>query len=151
VRALPSYAVAVSSNPFVAFSAIPADSRYRFLLDEAQYFIMNFIKGPVCRGQLAVDVIEDRFWVFFVDPKVGAREANAEVIARQATNLRLPAEWGSDAPLLRPWLEYADLETKYLEAKTRPGADARRPARSTSARLGRRGRNQRRADGLPLR
>jgi hypothetical protein len=119
VRALPSYAVEVSSNPFVAFSAIPADSRYRFLLDEAQYFIMNFIKGPVCRGQLAVDVIEDRFWVFFVDPKAGAREANAEVTARQATNLRLPAEWGSDAPLLRPWLEYADLETKYLEAKTR--------------------------------
>ncbi len=51
--ALPTYAVEVSTNPFVAFSAIPADSRYRFLLDEAQYFIMNFIKGPVCRGQLA--------------------------------------------------------------------------------------------------
>ncbi len=119
VSALPSYAVEVSSNPFIAFNAIPADSRYRFMLDEAQFFIMNFIKGPVCRGQLAVDVIEDRFWVFFVDPKAGAREANAEVTARQATNLRLPAEWGSDAPLLRPWLEYADLETKYLEAKTR--------------------------------
>jgi hypothetical protein len=119
VDALPSYAVEVSTNPFVAFSAIPADSRYRFLLDEAQYFIMNFIKGPVCRGQLAVDVIEDRFWVFFVAPGAGEREANAEVMARQATNLRLPAEWGSDAPLLRPWLEYADLETKYLEAKTR--------------------------------
>ena len=119
VDALPSYAVEVSTNPFVAFSAIPADSRYRFLLDEAQYFIMNFIKGPVCRGQLAVDVIEDRFWVFFVAPGAGEREANAEVMARQTTNLRLPAEWGSDAPLLRPWLEYADLETKYLEAKTR--------------------------------
>jgi hypothetical protein len=119
VSALPSYAVEVSSNPFVAFSAIPADSRYRFMLDEAQYFIMNFIKGPVCRGQLAVDVIEDRFWVFFVDPKSGESEATAELIARQAANLRLPAEWGSDAPLLRPWLEYADLETKYLQAKTR--------------------------------
>jgi hypothetical protein len=60
VRALPSYAVEVSTNPFVAFSAIPPDSRHRFMLDEAQFFIMNFIKGPVCRGQLAVDVIEDR-------------------------------------------------------------------------------------------
>jgi len=119
VSALPSYAVEVSSNPFVAFSAIPADSRYRFMLDEAQYFIMNFIKGPVCRGQLAVDVIEDRFWVFFVDPESGASEASAELIARQSSDLRLPAEWGSDAPLLRPWLEYADLETKYLQAKTR--------------------------------
>ncbi len=117
--ALPSYAVEVSSNPFVAFAAIPADSRYRFLLDEAQFFIMNFIKGPVCRGQLAVDVIQDRFWVFFVDPRSGAREANAELIARQSDNLRLPAEWGSDTPLLRPWLEYAELETKFLAAKSR--------------------------------
>ena len=119
VSALPSYAVEVSTNPFVAFSAIPPDSRYRFLLDEAQFFIMNFIKGPVCRGQLAVDVIEDRFWVVFMDPASGASEANAELVARQAANLRLPAEWGSDAPLLRPWLEYADLETRFLQAKTR--------------------------------
>ena len=119
VDALPSYAVEVSSNPFVAFSAIPPDSRYRFMLDEAQYFIMNFIKGPVCRGQLAVDVIEDRFWVFFVDPKSGASEANAELIARQSSNLRLPAEWGSDSAVLRPWLQYAALETKFLQAKTR--------------------------------
>jgi len=119
VGALPSYAVEVSSNPFVAFSAIPADSRYRFMLDEAQYFIMNFIKGPVCRGQLAVDVIEDRFWVFFRDPKSGESEANAELIARQSSDLRLPAEWGSDSAVLRPWLEYAALETKFLRAKTR--------------------------------
>jgi len=119
VSALPSYAVEVSSNPFVAFSAIPADSRYRFMLDEAQYFIMNFIKGPVCRGQLAVDVIEDRFWVFFMDPQSGESEANAELIARQAADLRLPAEWGSDSPVLQPWLEYADLETRYLQAKNK--------------------------------
>ena len=39
---------------------LPIDARYRFLLDEAQFFIMNFIKGPVCRGQMAVDVIEDQ-------------------------------------------------------------------------------------------
>lgn len=119
VSALPSYAVEVSTNPFVAFSAIPPDSRYRFMLDEAQYFIMNFIKGPVCRGQLAVDVIEDRFWVFFVDPNSGASEANAELIARQSGDLRLPAEWGSDAAVLRPWLEYADLETRFLQAKSK--------------------------------
>jgi hypothetical protein len=107
------------------------------MLDEAQYFIMNFIKGPVCRGQLAVDVIEDRFWVFFVEPKSGESEANAEVMARQATNLRLPAEWGSDAPLLRPWLEYADLETKYLEAKTRLlDQTLAAPGRSTSGSSG---------------
>ncbi|NJN40814.1 MAG: hypothetical protein HC807_08430 [Gammaproteobacteria bacterium] len=118
VSALPSYAVEVSTNPFVAFRAIPPDSRYRFLLDEAQYFIMNFIKGPVCRGQLAVDVIEDHFWVFFVDPVAGAGEAVAELTARESVDLRLPAEWGSDSSIIGPWLEYAKLETRYLQAKS---------------------------------
>ena len=119
VSALPGYALETSSNPFVAFSALPVESRYRFLLDEAQYFIMNFIKGPVCRGQIAVDVIEDRFWVFFIDPDAGAREAGADLIARSSRELRLPAEWGSNAPILIPWLQYADLQTRYLEAKNR--------------------------------
>ncbi len=29
----------------------------------------TFICGPVCRGQLATDVIRDHFWVMFQDPK----------------------------------------------------------------------------------
>jgi hypothetical protein len=78
---------------------------------------MNFIKGPVCRGQMALDVIEDRFWVFFADPKVGADEASAEVLARQADNLRLPAYYGSDAPALIAWRELAKMETRVLAAK----------------------------------
>jgi len=119
VSVFPSYDIESASNPFVAFAAIPVESRYRFLLDEAQYFIMNFIKGPVCRGQLALDVIEDRFWVFFADPQAGAGDASAELIARQADELRLPAEWGSNAPVVIPWLQYADLETRFLEAKNR--------------------------------
>jgi hypothetical protein len=119
VNAMPSYAPATASNPFIAFGAIPPDSRYRFMLDEAQYFIMNFIKGPVCRGQLALDVIEDRFWVYFVDPEAGLQEATAELLARQAGNLRLPASLGSDTIGVGPWLEFARLERRYLQAKSR--------------------------------
>jgi hypothetical protein len=119
VNTMPSYAPATASNPFIAFSAIPADSRYRFMLDEAQYFIMNFIKGPVCRGQLALDVIEDRFWVTFVDPGAGLREATAELLARQAGDLRLPAAEGSNSSAIGPWLEYARLERRFLQAKSR--------------------------------
>ena len=84
VGALPSYAVEVASNPFETFRELPIDARYRFLLDEAQFFIMNFIKGPVCRGQMAVDVIEDQFWVVFVDPKANAEAIEGEVLLRQA-------------------------------------------------------------------
>jgi hypothetical protein len=61
------------SNPFESFAEIPARSRYQFLLDDAQYFVMTFIRGPVCRGQTAVDVIEDHFFVAFLDPEHALR------------------------------------------------------------------------------
>ncbi len=118
VAALPSYDVAVASNPFAAFHDLPLDGRYRFMLDEAEFFVMNFIKGPVCRGQLALDVIDDRFWVYFVDPDAGDDAMVAELLARERTNLRLPAEWGSNSLALIPWLEYSKLEANYLRAKS---------------------------------
>ena len=118
MAALPSYDVAVASNPFATYRDLPLDGRYRFLLDEAEFFVMNFIKGPVCRGQLALDVIEDRFWVYFIDPKVGSDAAMAELIARERDDLRLPAEWGSNSPILVPWLEFSKLERNYLKAKS---------------------------------
>ncbi len=117
VKALPSYADEQASNPFLTFAAIPPESRYRFLLDEAEFFIMNFIKGPVCRGQMALDVIQDRFWVYFMDPKLGSGAADAELAARLASNLRLPAYYGSDSPALFAWYELAKNETAYLAAK----------------------------------
>ncbi len=118
VDLLPGYALTEASNPFMVYAAIPVDSRYRFLLDEAQFFIMNFIKGPVCRGQVAVDVIEDRFWVFFVDPSRGIGEAQTEAIAREATQLELPASRGSDSLDLAAWRAFADSERSFLRAKT---------------------------------
>jgi hypothetical protein len=118
VTAPPSYAVEVASNPFAAFRELPIDARYRFLLDEAQFFIMNFIKGPVCRGQMAVDVIEDHFWVSFVDPKAHADAVHGDVLLRQAEALTLPAEMGSDAGLLGPWLKMVRQERRFLQTKS---------------------------------
>jgi len=118
VSELPSYAVEVASNPFVAFKELPIDGRYRFLLDEAQFFIMNFIKGPVCRGQMAVDVIEDHFWVSFIDPKANAEAIHGDVLLRQAERLTLPAEMGSDSRLLQPWLEMVRQERSFLQTKS---------------------------------
>jgi len=118
VGELPSYAVEVASNPFESFRELPLDGRYRFLPDEVQFFIMNFIKGPVCRGQMAVDVIEDQFWVVFVDPEANAEAIQGDMLSRQAEQLTLPAEQGSDSGLLGPWRKMARQQRSFLQTKS---------------------------------
>jgi len=113
----PGYSPEEASNPFVAFDQIPAGSRYRFLLDNAQYFIMTFIRGPVCRGQIAVDVIEDQFWVAFADP---SRDLSVKVpgfFAKTAPLLSLPAEHRSDFAPGELWFEYNRKQRDYLEMR----------------------------------
>lgn len=117
VDALPDYERAHASNPFVTYRAIPVKSRYQFMLDEAQYTIMGFIKGPVCRGQIALNVIEDHFWVWFIDPDVEAATHDGEFLATQLTNLELPASQGSNNLRLWHWKHYAKIEKQYLAAK----------------------------------
>lgn len=117
VPELPGYDPQVAANPFVAFSSIPPSSRYRFMLDEAQFTIMGFIKGPVCRGQVALNVIEDQFWVVFVDPDRIAMNDAAHFLNKERDNLRLPTSEGSDSTALVAWLRYSTLEDKYLQAK----------------------------------
>ena len=118
VKALPSYAVRTASNPFTTFEQLPVNGRYRFLLEEAQFTIMGFIKGPVCRGQVALGVINDHFWVVFVRPEAVQAEADGEFLARARSNLDLPGEQEGVVGLLR-WRHYSGLETGYLEAKAR--------------------------------
>ncbi|MFT3924860.1 MAG: fatty acid cis/trans isomerase [Myxococcales bacterium] len=117
VTELPSYEPEASANPFRAFHAIPASSRYRFMLDEAEFTMMGFIKGPVCRGQVALDVIQDRFWITFVDPDSPVLEAEDAFLSNVTDRLDLPAGDGSNGHLLS-WLRYARNEKKYLEAKS---------------------------------
>ncbi|MDB4977360.1 MAG: Peptidylprolyl isomerase [Myxococcaceae bacterium] len=113
----PDYDPQTSANPFAAFSSLPVRSRYRFMLEEAQFTMAGFIKGPVCRGQIALDVIEDRFWIAFVDPESPIIEREAELLAGSAQDLALPAEQGSNG-LLVTWRKYAKHQKRYLEAKS---------------------------------
>ncbi len=69
VSALPGYGPGRRANPFETFEAIPAQARYQFMLDNAEYFVRTFIRGPVCRGQIATDVIRDNFWALFQAPR----------------------------------------------------------------------------------
>jgi hypothetical protein len=124
VGVLPDYTTAHASNPFVTFRELPVRSRYQFMLDEAQYTIMGFIKGPVCRGQIALDVIEDHFWVWFIDPDVETSTNDGEFLATQLSNLELPASEGSSNLRLLHWRHYAEIEKKYLAAKAAHQRDA---------------------------
>ena len=117
VKALPGYQAQTASNPFITFADLPVRSRYRFMLDEAQFTIMGFIKGPVCRGQQALDVIDDYFWVFFNDPSLVDNTEQSQFLAANSRNLQLPAALESDAPVLRHWLSFAEGERRYLAAR----------------------------------
>lgn len=117
VGALPSYAAEVASNPFIAFRELPVEARYRLMLEESQFTLMGFIKGPVCRGQIAVDVINDHFWVMFEQPHAQRTELSSEFLARELANLRLPAEEESATPLLK-WRHFAAHEAAFLKAKS---------------------------------
>jgi hypothetical protein len=117
VKALPGYKAQVASNPFITFADLPVRSRYRFMLEEAQFTIMGFIKGPVCRGQQALDVIDDYFWVFFADPSLIDDTEQAQFLAANRQNLQLPAELESNAPVLGHWMTFAEGERRYLAAR----------------------------------
>jgi hypothetical protein len=117
VKAPPGYRAQTASNPFITFADLPVRSRYRFMLEEAQFTIMGFIKGPVCRGQQALDVIDDYFWVFFSDPSLLDNTEQAQFLAANSRNLELPAELESNAPVLRHWLSFAEGERRYLAAR----------------------------------
>ena len=97
---MPSYNIDTSANPFLAFDQIPAKSRYEFLLDNAYYIISTFIKGPVCNGQVALDVINDHFWVMFMDPEHDLSVTNKDFLKNSFKNLSLPNQEGSEARLV---------------------------------------------------
>jgi len=117
VRDLPSYDPDVASNPFVAFRSLPVRSRYKFLLDDAHAFVMQFVKGPVCRGTVALDVIEERFWIFFVNPDSPTLDRSEEYEARTSQHLYLPTSEGATRLGLLSWMKYSRMQNEYLQAK----------------------------------
>ncbi|WP_165855886.1 fatty acid cis/trans isomerase [Marinobacter sp. JSM 1782161] len=113
----PGYGYEARANPFQTFAAIPARSRYQFMLDDAEYFVRNFIRGPVCRGQVATDVIRDQFWTVFEDPDQEAYVNDAAYRDSVTPLLGLP---GQDSDLLAlgsEWLGYKHKRNDYLEKR----------------------------------
>jgi len=118
VIVLPGYEPGVGDNPFKSFLDLPVQSRYRFLLEDAQFTIMNFIKGPVCRGQTALNVIDDHFWVMFSDP-AQVDQLDEEFLAREMDNLRLPEPKTGTLIDLLSWRRYSKAHEKYQRDRSR--------------------------------
>lgn len=117
VSALPSYKPDIASNPFRTFRELPQTARYKFMLDEAQFTIMGFIKGPVCRGQVALNVIDDHFWVVFMDPDRERARHSAEFLATASKDLQLPNNDSGLLVSLAQWQHYSREQKKFLKAK----------------------------------
>ena len=113
------------ANPYKTFAAIPVESRYRFFLDESGYHIMTFIKGPVCRGQTALNVINDHFWVFFIDPKNDPMVNSESFYNKTAQKMVLPAELRDDFKPLKDLRKsyWATIKEKYQYLNTKKLSD----------------------------
>jgi hypothetical protein len=116
VTALPSYQPEVAANPFKAFIELPLVSKYQFLLDDAEYFVTGFIKGPVCRGEIATESIRDQFWVVFTQPGKFYPKKVAQALAENNRLLGLPGE-EADKIGLFGFKKYDAFGKQYLKIK----------------------------------
>ncbi len=119
VEKLPGYGIDERSNPFTTFAAIPARARYQFMLDNAEYFVRTFIRGPVCRGNIATDVIRDNFWTFFQSPDSDLYITSAEHRQKVDDMLGVPGQKEKISDLLPQWTKYTRLRNEYNELRTR--------------------------------
>lgn len=111
---LPGYSDAEKANAFMTFAAIPAGARYRFMLDEAEYFVRTFIRGPVCSGQIATDVIRDHFWTLFENPATD-RYVNDADYRRKATPLiGVPGQDSDLTGIASEWKKYNEQRNQYV-------------------------------------
>ena len=99
------YDAKLSANAFEVFEQIPVRTRYQWLLDNVHYTIMTFIRGPVCKGQVALNVIDDHFWIMFMDPDYDLSVKYPGFLRLQYENLRLPGEKGSHYSLAKSLLK----------------------------------------------
>ncbi|MCO6057369.1 fatty acid cis/trans isomerase [Pseudomonas sp. MOB-449] len=128
VGEVPGYGAQRRANPFETFQAIPARARYQFMLDNAEYFVRTFIRGPVCRGQIATDVIRDNFWTLFQDPAHDLYITDAEYRERATPLLAMPGQFDDIGDLLGLWRTYRNKRNEYEALRMEAYADAPSPS-----------------------
>lgn len=126
--AVPGYGLQRRANPFETFAAIPAQARYQFMLDNAEYFVRTFIRGPVCRGQIATDVIRDNFWTLFQDPQHDLYITDPAYREQANALLAMPGQLDSISDLVGLWRTYRDKRNEYEGLRLQRYADAPAPS-----------------------
>lgn len=116
VASLPGYNPTIAANPFVTFHDLPLQARYRLMLENAEFTLANYMKGAVCRGQVALNSINDHVWVVFVAPNDKETALMQQLIDGAMPVLGLPGERESTAGLMA-WQTYAKFEKQYLDSK----------------------------------
>ena len=53
---------------------------------------MTFIRGPVCKGQVALNVVNDHFWLFFLDPQHDRTVQDADFLKDNMKEFRIPTD-----------------------------------------------------------
>jgi len=117
VGKLPDYSRASAVNPMATFHDIPAGARYRFMLDNARYFVTTFIRGPVCAGQIATNVIEDQFWVMFQAPESDLSVTDPDYLASILPHLVLVPQTEGLITMYPDWKERVHAMNTYLEMR----------------------------------
>lgn len=131
VSALPGYGPERRANPFSTFEAIPAQARYQFMLDNAEYFVRTFIRGPVCRGQIATDVIRDNFWALFQAPEHDLYITDPNYRGQATPLLAMPGQNDDVGSVLSLWRNYRDKRNEYEALRRDSYADLPAPSWST--------------------
>ncbi len=114
VKELPPYSATASTNPFVTFQAIPASLRYQYMLDNAHYFVQCFIRGPVCLGNIATDVIQDHFHAMFTEPQADLFCLDADYAKKAMEHLNIRGKEGFRVDVRPQWME---AEQRYAEMR----------------------------------
>ena len=124
VDQLPPYMRDGCTNPFKIFEAIPARMRYQFMLDDAHFFVQSFIRGPVCLGQVATDVIEDHFYTMFQSPASDVFCQDADYATTQMQDVSLDGREGFSIDVLPKWMR---AEMRYAKKRSDRYASAQGP------------------------
>jgi len=97
------------------------------MLDNAEYFVRTFIRGPVCRGQIATDVIRDNFWVVFQDPQHDLYITDPAYRGETTPLLAMPGQLDQIGDLLGLWRAYRNKRNDYEALRTDGYAQAPAP------------------------